>query len=474
MVESGPASGVWGAAELGRLIGEPQRARARHRRHDGQVLADQERKRQDHDRLLDRARPPLGRVSDHGAGRRPRRDRQGGGSIAWVDDFGKLQVGPQSAGALPGPAAYGRGGTEATTTDANLALGRINTRVFLRRRDRRRHGASTAPSTRSPRGSASIAIEAARGIVRIAEQQHGQRAQAGVAQSRPRPARLHARRIRRRGRHARRRAGRRARHQESGRAAWRRGVLRLGNDDDRSPPRLFRDTRLSNRRAAAAEREALFDETEETALAQFAAEGVECRHGRLPRYGKLRYQNQEHSVEVAGPGGAVDGADDRSDDRASSTRSTSANTPIGSTRRSRWSASIWSHRPRSASSPCDAPATGRHARRRRQRWPRASTMRSKACTRRRSSTAHRLEPGMSSTDRRSIETAGTTIVVHPGNDRFDVDALRQHPHRGRAEDRYRPMSARRNPSSIRSRSRSSRTRCRRSPTRCSPPCARRR
>ena len=34
----------------------------------------------------------------------------GGGSIAWVDDFGKLHVGPRSAGALPGPAAYGRGG----------------------------------------------------------------------------------------------------------------------------------------------------------------------------------------------------------------------------------------------------------------------------------------------------------------------------------------------------------------------------
>ena len=47
---------------------------------------------------------------------------QGGGSIAWVDEFGKLHVGPRSAGAVPGPAAYGRGGHDATTTDANLAL----------------------------------------------------------------------------------------------------------------------------------------------------------------------------------------------------------------------------------------------------------------------------------------------------------------------------------------------------------------
>jgi N-methylhydantoinase A len=48
----------------------------------------------------------------------------GGGSIAWTD-AGLLRVGPQSAGAHPGPAAYGRGGTEPTVTDANLVLGRI-------------------------------------------------------------------------------------------------------------------------------------------------------------------------------------------------------------------------------------------------------------------------------------------------------------------------------------------------------------
>ena len=47
----------------------------------------------------------------------------GGGSIAWVDHGGALRVGPKSAGADPGPACYGRGGTEATVTDANLVLG---------------------------------------------------------------------------------------------------------------------------------------------------------------------------------------------------------------------------------------------------------------------------------------------------------------------------------------------------------------
>ena len=49
----------------------------------------------------------------------------GGGSIGWVDHGGALRVGPRSAGADPGPACYGRGGTEPTVTDANLVLGRL-------------------------------------------------------------------------------------------------------------------------------------------------------------------------------------------------------------------------------------------------------------------------------------------------------------------------------------------------------------
>ena len=55
----------------------------------------------------------------------------GGGSIARVDEGGLLQVGPQSAGAVPGPACYGRGGTLPTVTDANLALGRLRPDAFL-------------------------------------------------------------------------------------------------------------------------------------------------------------------------------------------------------------------------------------------------------------------------------------------------------------------------------------------------------
>ena len=55
----------------------------------------------------------------------------GGGSIGWIDSLGLLQVGPQSAGADPGPACYGQGGIEPTTSDANLVLGYLNPEGLL-------------------------------------------------------------------------------------------------------------------------------------------------------------------------------------------------------------------------------------------------------------------------------------------------------------------------------------------------------
>lgn len=55
----------------------------------------------------------------------------GGGSIAWIDQMGILNVGPQSAGAMPGPACYQRGGTLPTVTDANMALGYLNPEFLL-------------------------------------------------------------------------------------------------------------------------------------------------------------------------------------------------------------------------------------------------------------------------------------------------------------------------------------------------------
>ena len=55
----------------------------------------------------------------------------GGGSIAWIDKGGMVHVGPESAGADPGPACYGKGGTEATVTDANVVLGYIDPDYYL-------------------------------------------------------------------------------------------------------------------------------------------------------------------------------------------------------------------------------------------------------------------------------------------------------------------------------------------------------
>ena len=92
----------------------------------------------------------------------------GGGSIAWIDRAGRLRVGPRSAGAQPGPACYGRGGEEATVTDANLVLGRIDTRRFAAGRmplDTGRAREAIARKIGIPLGLE--LEEAAEGIVRI-------------------------------------------------------------------------------------------------------------------------------------------------------------------------------------------------------------------------------------------------------------------------------------------------------------------
>lgn len=130
MVESGPASGIWGAAVLGNLIGESEvialdiggtTAKC------GLITGGQVKLNTDY--LLERTEIfagypviiPVVDLVEIG---------QGGGSIAWIDEFNRLHVGPQSAHAKPGPTSYGMGGVEATTTDANLALGCINPGYF--------------------------------------------------------------------------------------------------------------------------------------------------------------------------------------------------------------------------------------------------------------------------------------------------------------------------------------------------------
>jgi N-methylhydantoinase A len=92
----------------------------------------------------------------------------GGGTIARVDRFGTLQVGPDSAGAMPGPACYGRGGAAPTITDCNLLLGLLSPDNFLG--GRMRLDAAAARSAVEARVAGPLAMDveaAAEGIVRI-------------------------------------------------------------------------------------------------------------------------------------------------------------------------------------------------------------------------------------------------------------------------------------------------------------------
>ncbi|AZU62359.1 hydantoinase/oxoprolinase family protein [Neobacillus mesonae] len=130
MVESGPVAGIYGAAVLGEIIGEENiiafdiggtTAKC--------SLINKGEVKVSTDYFIERnernagypIKVPVVDIVEIG---------NGGGSIAWIDGAGSLKVGPQSAGALPGPVAYGQGGTEPTTTDANLITGRLSPENF--------------------------------------------------------------------------------------------------------------------------------------------------------------------------------------------------------------------------------------------------------------------------------------------------------------------------------------------------------
>jgi N-methylhydantoinase A len=306
MVESGPASGFWGAAELGRLIGTPN------------VLALDIGGTTAKCSLIEGGHVKI--VTDYWI-ERSRRSAgypimvpvvdlveigNGGGSIAWVDEFGKLHVGPQSAGAVPGPAAYGRGGTMATTTDANLALGRIDPDYFV-------GGEVEADLDAVGRALDEIAkrlgadrADAARGIVRIANNNMinalklvsvnrgydprdftlvafggggGMHAVALAAELGirtvvvPRAAEVFS--------------------------AW--GMLMSDLRRDYFVTRLIPLQQANARRLND-----LVVEITNAALDQFEHDGIALEQMRFLRYGNLRYENQEHSVEVPLPDGPID------------------------------------------------------------------------------------------------------------------------------------------------------------------------
>ena len=143
----------------------------------------------------------------------------GGGSIAWLDGGGALRVGPQSAGANPGPACYGRGGTEPTLTDAFVHLGYINPDYFLGGRTRFSRRWPTGPSRRDRRASRARSHRRRRAHRRDHEQPARGRHAAPLGRARHRPAPLHAAGGRRRRAAAGRHAREQARHLPRDRAA---------------------------------------------------------------------------------------------------------------------------------------------------------------------------------------------------------------------------------------------------------------
>ena len=308
MVESGPASGFWGAAELGRLVGLPN------------VLALDIGGTTAKCSLIEDGHVKI--MTDYWIERSPTSAGypimvpvvdlveigNGGGSIAWIDEFRKLHVGPQSAGAAPGPAAYGRGGRHATTTDANVALGRINPEFFC-------GGSIQADMAAVERALGEIAgplgltsVEAARGIVRIANSNmvnalklvsmnrgHDPRDFTLVAFGGGGP--MHAVALAAELNIARVVIPRAA----DVFSAW--GMLMSELRRDYFATRLVsfsgEHTDVINR---------LLADITGTVLSQFAEEGVAAARVRFQRFAKLRYENQEHHVEVPLPDGELDGS----------------------------------------------------------------------------------------------------------------------------------------------------------------------
>jgi len=134
-IESGPAAGVMAASYVGRASGRPD------------VISFDMGGTTAKAGLVIGGRPRIAnefRVGGHASSGGQRDEGEpiripvidlaevgaGGGSIAWVDPGGHLRLGPQSAGASPGPACYDQGGTEATVTDANIVLGYLDASYF--------------------------------------------------------------------------------------------------------------------------------------------------------------------------------------------------------------------------------------------------------------------------------------------------------------------------------------------------------
>lgn len=167
LLVSGPAGGALGAQTLGARLGLDRilTADVGGTSFDVGIIVDGEPGYSDGP-IVDKYPLAVPVIDVHSIG-------SGGGSIAWVEpDTGVLRVGPQSAGARPGPACYGAGGEEPTVTDANLVLGRLNPDYFLAGRlqlDVERARAAIEARIAGPLGTS--VEEAAAAIVEIVDSQ---------------------------------------------------------------------------------------------------------------------------------------------------------------------------------------------------------------------------------------------------------------------------------------------------------------
>lgn len=419
MVESGPASGVWGAAELGRLIGESN------------VLALDIGGTTAKCSLIEDGRVRI--ASDYWIERNQKSAGypimvpvvdlveigNGGGSIAWVDDFGKLNVGPQSAGAMPGPAAYGRGGEDATTTDANLALGRIDKDYFCGGEIEADVEAINQALDKVAEKLGGSRQDAARGIVRIANNNmvnalklvsvnrgydprdfvlvafgggggmHAVALASELGMSKvviPRAADVFS--------------------------AW--GMLM---SDLRRDYFVTRILTLSEENAEKISD--LLNKVEARALEQFADEGVTSSQVRFVRYGKLRYENQEHSVEVLLPEGKIDVATAQktaedfheSYEREYTYRLDAPVEFVG--------VHLVAFAAVGKLEPASVPVTG-HTASDIRKGRREVDYALEGLHMAEVYDGHRLEPGMKFRGPAIVETSGATTVIHPGN-RAHVD-----------------------------------------------------
>lgn len=166
MVESGPVAGIYGSAMLGEMLGEKNviafdiggTTAKCSLVSNGEVKTTTEYKIEKTGRFPGYPiRVPVVDIVEIG---------NGGGSIAWIDSTNTLRVGPKSAGALPGPVAYQRGGTEPTTTDANLVVGRLSPKNFDMEVDMDKVRAAVEEKVGKVYGI--DAEEAAMGIIRVA------------------------------------------------------------------------------------------------------------------------------------------------------------------------------------------------------------------------------------------------------------------------------------------------------------------